>query len=72
MLNLKLDYIVKMKEKEIVRKSNTYKLLITMISCSSYMLVIRIKAPYLILIKISAMFFEAWQAHEVLSAKVVG
>ena len=26
--NLKLDYIVKRKEKEIVRKTNTYKLLI--------------------------------------------
>ena len=31
--NLKLDYIVKKKEKAIVRKSITYKLLIAMISC---------------------------------------
>ena len=35
-----------------------YKLLIAMISCPGYMWAIRIKAPYLILIKSSAMFFE--------------
>ena len=41
----------KVKEKEIVKKRNTYnKLLIAMISRPSYMWAIRIKAPYLILI----------------------
>ena len=55
------------KAKEVVRNSNIYKLLImtencTMILCPSNMWAIRIKAPYFILIKISAMFLEARQA----------
>ena len=42
-----------------------------MISCPSYMWAIRIKAPYLILIKISAMLVETWQS-QVFRSKVVG
>ena len=52
------NYIITKKEREIVRKSNAYKLIIAMISCPGYMWAIRIKAPYLLLIKSSAMFFE--------------
>ena len=44
-LNLKLDYIVKKERKRNCQKSNTYKLLIVMISWPSYMWAVRIKAP---------------------------
>ena len=67
--NLKIPYIINKKENEVVRKSNTYmyKLLVmiencTMLLCPSNMWAIRIKAPYLIRIKISAMFLEARHA----------
>ena len=48
------------KKKKLSEKVTlSYKLLIAIISCPNYMWPIRIKAAYLILIKISAMFIEA-------------
>ena len=63
--NLKISYFVEKKQKEIVSKSNTHKLLIT-----SNMWAINDQSPLSYSYKISVMFFEAGQAMD-LSCKVV-